>query len=185
MRCHESREVMEIAILGAGCFWCVEAVYRRLRGVKRVTPGYAGGHIDEPTYEEVSTGTTGHAEVCKIEFDPEEITFEEILEVFFVIHDPTTPNRQGNDIGPQYRSVIFYCDDRQREIAKRTVHRLTESRRYSEPIVTEIEPCKRFYPAEKYHHDYFTRNSRQPYCRFVIDPKVTKIAREFKHLVQE
>ncbi|MHA1770371.1 MAG: peptide-methionine (S)-S-oxide reductase MsrA [Candidatus Thorarchaeota archaeon] len=136
---------MAIVLIGAGCFWCVEAVYQRLRGVKQVTPGYAGGHVESPTYEEVSTGTTGHAEVCQLEFDPKEITFEEILEVFFAIHDPTTRDRQGSDIGPQYRSVIFYSNDQQRDVTERTMKKLGESGKYSQPVVTEIRPYTKFY----------------------------------------
>ncbi len=174
---------MEITTLGAGCFWCVEAIYKRLRGVKQVTSGYAGGNVENPSYEEVSTGTTGHAEVCQIEFDPEDITFEELLSVFFRIHDPTTLNRQGNDIGPQYRSVIFYHSDQQRETAERIKGELVLSKRYSRPIVTEIAPFTNFYPAEEYHHDYFSRNHSQPYCRLVIDPKVAKFEKEFEHLL--
>ena len=169
----------EIATLGGGCFWCVEAVLTRLRGVHKVTSGYAGGHVDNPTYEQVCSGTTGHAEVVQVEFDPETISFKEILEVFFATHDPTTLNVQGADRGTQYRSVIFYNDDTQQEIAKRTIAELNADGVFSDPIVTEVSPLNRFYPAESYHDDYYARNANQPYCTYTIDPKVAKLRAKF------
>ncbi len=175
---------MERITLGAGCFWCTEAVFQRIKGVKSVTPGYSGGHVENPTYEDITTGTTGHAEVCQIEFDESVISLEEILEVFFEVHDPTTPNRQGNDIGPQYRSVIFYHNESQKAIAEDLKKRLELSKKYGAPIVTEITPFSKFYPAEEYHHDYYRRNTGQPYCRFVIDPKVKKVETTFKRLIR-
>jgi len=170
---------IEIVTLGGGCFWCVEAVLTRLRGVSKVTSGYAGGHVDNPTYEQVCSGTTGHAEVVQIEFDPGIISFKEVLEVFFATHDPTTLNVQGADRGTQYRSVIFYRDEAQQEVANQTIAELTEQGVFGDPIVTEVSPLDRFYPAEAYHDDYYARNADQPYCRFNIDPKVAKLRARF------
>lgn len=171
---------MAIATFGTGCFWCTEAVFQQLRGVTSVVSGYSGGHVESPSYEQVSTGTTGHAEVCQIEFDPDRISFEELLEVFFKTHDPTTPNRQGSDVGTQYRSVIFYHTEEQREIAERVKRHLETSKAFKDPIVTEITAFSRFYPAESYHRNYFRNNPNQGYCRYVIAPKVQKFEKVFK-----
>ena len=171
---------MEAATFGAGCFWCVEALYQQLKGVESVISGYSGGEIDNPSYEQVSTGTTGHAEVCQIHFDPEQITFNELLEVFFNIHDPTTLNRQGNDIGTQYRSVIFHHSEEQKESAENMRTQLDANGEWQEPIVTEIKPFTKFFPAEDYHKDYYRLNQSQPYCRLVIKPKLDKLERLFK-----
>lgn len=171
---------LQTTTLGAGCFWCVEAIFERLKGVHKVTSGYAGGTVENPTYEQVCTGTTGHAEAVQIEFDPEEISFEELLTVFWRTHDPTTLNRQGNDVGTQYRSVIFYHDDEQKKIAEKSKQKTDASDLWPDPIVTEITPFTNFYKAEDYHQEYFENNSTQPYCRVVIDPKVRKFQKQFK-----
>lgn len=173
----------EIAIFGGGCFWCVEAVFQRLEGVLKVESGYMGGHIDNPSYKEICTGTTGHAEVAKITFDPSIISFETLLEVFWTSHDPTTLNRQGNDKGTQYRSVIFFQDENQKRLAENSVQEVA-SKLYSEAIVTEISPNCPYYPAEQYHQNYFERNGYAPYCRFVIQPKVVKLKKEHKALLK-
>jgi peptide-methionine (S)-S-oxide reductase len=165
---------LEKATLGGGCFWCLEAVYQELDGVKSVVSGYAGGHVPNPSYEAVCTGTTGHAEVVQLEFDPAKVTYREILETFFAIHDPTTRDRQGNDHGRQYRSAIFWHDETQRETAREVIATLTAERAFDDPIVTEVAKLDRFYPAESYHQDYFRRNPAQPYCAFVISPKLSK-----------
>ncbi len=170
----------EIAIFGAGCFWCVEAVFQDLKGVYKVEPGYSGGTLKNPTYEEVCTGTTGHAEVTRIEFNPDEISFELLLSVFFKTHDPTSLNRQGADQGTQYRSVIFYTNDEQKETAERIIKQLNEEKAYPDPIVTEVTKFDKFYKAENYHQDYFTNNPNQGYCRYVIQPKVEKFRKVFK-----
>lgn len=169
----------ETATLGGGCFWCLEAVFQELRGVERVLSGYAGGHVANPSYEEVCSGATGHAEVVQVEFDPAVISYRDLLDVFFTIHDPTTPDRQGNDIGPQYRSVIFHHTPEQKRIAEEAVRDLTAARVWEDPIVTELEPLTAFYPAEGYHADYFRRNPDQPYCRIIIAPKVAKARKAF------
>lgn len=163
----------ELATVGGGCFWCTEAVIERLPGVKKVVSGYAGGHANNPTYEEVCTGTTGHAEVIQIEFDPALISYDKILEVFFEAHDPTTLNRQGADEGTQYRSVIFYHNEAQQKAAARA--KIAAQALWPDPIVTEISPLTKFYVAEKYHQDYFRNNPNQGYCTFVIKPKVKKL----------
>jgi peptide-methionine (S)-S-oxide reductase len=164
---------LETAILGGGCFWCIEAVYQRLPGVKSVTSGYAGGHVPNPTYEQVCTGDTGHAEVARIEYDPAQLSYEKLLEVFFEAHDPTTLNRQGADEGTQYRSVIFYRSEEQHKIALQA--RTAAQKDWPDPIVTTIEPLKEFYAAEDYHQDYFNQHPNQGYCAFVIRPKVKKL----------
>ena len=169
----------ETATLGAGCFWCVEAVFDDLKGVEDVVSGYAGGHISNPTYREVCSETTGHAEVAQIKFDPNEISFKEILQVFFVVHDPTTLNRQGNDIGSSYRSAIFYHSDEQREIAEEVIKEVTEEGVYDNPIVTEVTKFTNYYPAEDYHQEYFANNPNQPYCAAVVAPKVAKFRQKF------
>ncbi|HRE75823.1 MAG TPA: peptide-methionine (S)-S-oxide reductase MsrA [Flavobacteriales bacterium] len=171
---------LESATLGAGCFWCIEAVYLELKGVKSVVSGYAGGHVDKPTYEEICRGTTGHAEVARIVFDPKVISFDELLEVFWQIHDPTTLNRQGNDVGTQYRSVIFYHNEEQKNSAEKYKMQLDTSGAWDKPIVTEISPLTNFFPAENYHQNYYNNNPNQGYCRFVIAPKMDKFRKVFK-----
>lgn len=169
-----------VATFGAGCFWCVEAVFERLKGVEKVVSGYTAGSVPNPTYKQVCEGNTGHAEVCRIYYDPEVVTFEELLEVFWQTHDPTTLNRQGNDVGTQYRSAVFYHDDKQKELAEFYKKKLDESGAFSSPIVTEITPAVEFYVAEDYHQNYFDENGTQPYCAFVIKPKVDKFKKVFK-----
>ena len=164
----------EVATLGGGCFWCLEAVFEQVEGVERVVSGYAGGSVVNPSYKQVSTGTTGHAEVVQMTFNPRVISFREILEIFFDVHDPTTLNRQGADVGPQYRSAIFYQDDEQQEIAERVIEELEQQGRWNGPIVTEVAALEAFYEAEDYHQGYYRENPRQAYCRAVIDPKVAK-----------
>ncbi|MCO5247721.1 MAG: peptide-methionine (S)-S-oxide reductase MsrA [Chitinophagales bacterium] len=175
----------EIITLGGGCFWCTEAVFQRLNGVVSVQPGYMGGQTENPTYEEVCTGMTGHAEVSRIEFDPEVISLEEILEVFFTTHDPTTLNRQGNDIGTQYRSVIFYKDTHQKEIAEKAIAVLEQAQVFDRSIVTDVQPASTFYVAENYHHNYYNNNKSQPYCTFVVSKKVDKLKKVFKDKLKE
>ena len=162
----------ETATLGGGCFWCLEAVYENVKGVKDVVSGYAGGHTENPDYRSVCTGQTGHAEVVQITYDPEVVSFEDLLEIFWTIHDPTTLNRQGADVGTQYRSVIFYHDEKQKEIAERSKERA--QKRFAAPIVTQIVPFTKFWPAEEYHQDYFRKNPYQGYCQAVVAPKVEK-----------
>lgn len=169
----------QVATFGGGCFWCTEAVFLSLRGVISVSSGYSGGHLEQPTYKQVCEGHTGHAEVIRIEFNPELIAFEDLLEVFFATHDPTTLNRQGADIGTQYRSVVFYHDQTQQEAAERTIRKLNESGEFPRAIVTEVSPWINFYPAEDYHANYFAMNPRQPYCQGVISPKVEKFRKKF------
>ena len=171
--------LVEVATFGSGCFWCSEAVLSELRGVIKVEPGYSGGKVANPTYEQVCTGTTGHAEVARVTFDRESVSYRELLEVFFSTHDPTTPNRQGADEGSQYRSVIFYHDDGQRKAAQEMIVELTREKAFRSPIVTEVAPFEVFYPAEDYHHDYYKRNPRQPYCQAVISPKLAKFRAHF------
>lgn len=170
---------MSIAILGGGCFWCLEAVFEEVRGIRSVVSGYAGGHRPHPRYEDVCTGVSGHAEVVQLDFDPAVISFRDILDIFFAIHDPTTPNRQGNDIGTQYRSVIFYRDEEQHQIALTMITELTRAGAWPAPIVTELSPAPVFYPAEAYHQHYFARNPGQGYCQFVVAPKVLKFRQHF------
>lgn len=177
----DSAATREVATLGGGCFWCLEAVFDDVEGVEKVVSGYSGGEKENPTYEEVCTGETGHAEVVQITFDPEVISYRELLGIFFDIHDPTTLNRQGADVGTQYRSVIFYHSDEQRQVAEEVIGQLEASGRWSSPIVTQVEPFKAFYPAEDYHHRYFERNPLQPYCRMVIAPKVAKFRKAHAH----
>lgn len=169
----------EIAVLGGGCFWCLEAVFDRLAGVKSVESGYMGGHVENPTYKQVCSGTTGHVEVARVTFDPAELSYHELLEVFFTIHDPTTLNRQGNDVGTQYRSVIFYSSEEQRREAERTISELNAAHLWPDPIVTAIEPAATFFIAEDYHQEYYDNNSFQPYCQFVVAPKVKKFQQKF------
>ena len=169
----------EVATLGGGCFWCLEAVFDDLKGVESVESGYMGGQGANPTYEDVCGGDTGHAEVVQVTFDPSVVSFTEILQVFFVIHDPTTLNRQGNDAGTQYRSVIFYHTPDQKAAAERIVADITREKLYRDPIVTEIAPASAFYVAEGYHQEYYARNPYQPYCQFVVAPKVAKFSKHF------
>lgn len=170
---------LEVATLGGGCFWCLEAVFDELEGVVEVVSGYSGGHLANPSYQEVCGQQTGHAEVVQITFDPRVISYREILEIFFTIHDPTTPNRQGNDLGPQYRSVIFYHSREQKALAQEVMHALTQARVWDNPIVTELTAFDRFYPAEDYHQEYFRRNPSQPYCAIVVGPKVAKFRKQY------
>jgi len=174
-----------LATFGNGCFWCTEAVFQQLKGVIRVQSGYSGGHVEHPTYEQVCGKQTGHAEVLRIEFDPEVISYDELLEVFWTTHDPTTLNRQGNDVGPQYRSVIFYHDPEQQEKAERSREKLDRSGVLDKPVVTAIEPLTNFYPAENYHQDYFLHHASQPYCHFVIKPKVDKLRKVFSSKLKD
>lgn len=170
---------MEVATLGAGCFWCVEAVFQRLNGVEKVASGYMGGEVKDPTYNEVCGGQTGHAEVLQVTFDSSQISFAEILEVFWKTHDPTTLNRQGNDVGTQYRSAIFYHSEEQKLIAEEYQKQLESLGMFTDPIVTEIVPASDFYVAEDYHQNYFNENGSQPYCQFVVRPKVEKFVKNF------
>ncbi|MCZ6631887.1 MAG: peptide-methionine (S)-S-oxide reductase MsrA [bacterium] len=176
---------LETATLAGGCFWCVEAIYQDLKGVHKVVSGYSGGSVENPTYEQVCTKTTGHAEVVQVTFDPEILSFEEILTIFWLIHDPTTPDRQGNDVGPQYRSVIYYHDEGQKEIAERSKAETDASDLWPNPIVTEIAPLTTFYDAEGYHQNYFKDNPVQPYCQVVIHPKVQKFRQAFQDRLKE
>ena len=176
---------MERATLAGGCFWCTEAIFKRLKGVISVLPGYSGGSIEHPTYEQVCSGTTGHAEAVQIEFDSKLIPYEKLLEVFFYTHDPTTFNQQGNDIGPQYRSVIFYHDEQQKETVEKFVKDLEEKMVYPRPIITTLKPFENFYIAEDYHKNYFERNKDAPYCSYVIGPKIHKLLVEFGKEVKE
>jgi peptide-methionine (S)-S-oxide reductase len=169
----------EVATLGAGCFWCVEAIYQRLEGVEKVESGYSGGQVKNPTYNAVTTGKTGHAEVIQVTFDPKKITFKELLEVFFRTHDPTTLNRQGADVGTQYRSAIFYHSDEQKATAEQVKKETDAAKIWDDPIVTEISKFTEFYKAESYHQDYYNQNSYQPYCMMVINPKLNKFKKEF------
>ena len=170
---------LETAVFGGGCFWCLEAVFQRLPGVKSVESGYMGGRVENPTYKQVCTGTTGHAEVVRVTFDPNQLSYRDLLDVFFASHDPTTLNRQGNDVGPQYRSVIFYNSDEQRRQAEEMIAELTAAHEFPDPIVTAVEPATIFFVAEGYHQNYFNQNSEQPYCRFIIAPKMEKFRKAF------
>lgn len=175
----ESSDNLETATLGAGCFWCVEAVFDDLNGVEDVISGYSGGHTENPTYREVCEGTTGHAEVAQIKFDPNVISFKDILRVFFSVHDPTTLNRQGNDIGTQYRSAVFYHNEQQKRDAEEVIKEIADERIYDDPIVTEVTPFEKFWSAENYHQEYFLNNPSQPYCTAVVAPKVLKFRKKF------
>ncbi len=176
----EGRPASEEIVLGGGCFWCVEAVYRLMKGVEAVEPGYAGGHVPHPSYEQVCSGRTGHAEVIRIRFDPREVSLRELLRVFFTVHDPTTKDRQGADVGPQYRSIILYRDPEQRAAAEEVKHEVEAEGIWEAPIVTEIAPLDAFHPAEEAHREYFERNPRQPYCSVVIAPKVAKFRAQYR-----
>ena len=174
-----ANDMTVLATFGTGCFWCTEAVFQRLKGVEKVVPGYMGGHAVYPTYREVCSGTTGHAECLQINFDPTVISYEDLLEIFWFSHDPTQLNRQGNDVGTQYRSAIFYHSEEQRRLAEQFKTELTNQHAYSSPIVTEITPATIFYPAEDYHVDYFNNHGSEPYCSFIIRPKVQKLRKSF------
>jgi peptide-methionine (S)-S-oxide reductase len=173
------------ATLGGGCFWCLEAVYDKLKGVQKVVSGYTGGHVENPTYRQVCNKTTGHAEVVQITYDDEVVSFEELLDVFFTIHNPTTLNRQGNDVGPQYRSAIFYHDDEQKRIAEAKIDEFNQKDMWDDPIVTEVTELETFYAAEDYHQDYYENNPNQGYCRIVIQPKVAKFRKKFMDKLKE
>jgi peptide-methionine (S)-S-oxide reductase len=175
----------EIAVFGGGCFWCTEAVFKMMRGVVSVVPGYAGGTVSHPTYEAVSSGNTGHAQCVRIEYDPEVTKYDDILTVFFGSHDPTTRDRQGADVGTQYRSVIFYTTPIQKELAERYISRINVSNEMGAPIVTEVVPLKEFYEAEDYHHDYFAQNPGNPYCEVIINPKLKKVQHLFASLLKD
>lgn len=175
----------ETATLAGGCFWCTEAIFKRLKGVSSVLPGYSGGTIQNPTYEQVCSGSTGHAEAIQIAFDPNLIPFEKILDIFWHTHNPTTLNQQGNDVGTQYRSVIFYHDEKQKQIAEKSKEEIEKEQLYPDPIVTEIVPFEKFYEAENYHKDYFDRNKNKSYCTMVIDPKIHKLLKEYGNDVKE
>lgn len=174
-----SSPATETAVLGGGCFWCLEAVFNRLKGVQSVESGYAGGQLAHPSYDDVCTGATGHAEVVRVEFDPSVLSYRDLLRVFFAIHDPTTRDRQGNDVGTQYRSVIFPQSETQRADARAVIDELARAKLWDDPIVTEVSDAATFYPAESYHRQYFERNSAQPYCQFVVAPKVAKFRKQF------
>lgn len=171
---------LEKATVGGGCFWCTEAVYLELKGVVKVEPGYSGGHVENPTYKEVCAETTGHAEVVQITFDSDVVSFAEILEVFFITHDPTTLNRQGNDVGTQYRSAVFYHSDEQQKVAQKVIELFEKEKVYKNPIVTEVTAFDKFYLAEDYHFNYYARNKNQGYCQFIIAPKLDKFRKVFK-----
>ena len=175
---------LDVILLGGGCFWCTEAVFLRLEGVKGVIPGYAGGIVEQPNYEAICTGRTGHAEVIQVIFDPKQIGLETLLAVFWATHDPTTLNRQGADLGPQYRSAVFYLKEVQRDLASNLKDKLMQSGIYSSAIVTEITPFSNFYPAEAYHHNYYALHEQQPYCQYVVRPKVEKLQQLFKNLLK-
>jgi peptide-methionine (S)-S-oxide reductase len=174
----------DLAILGGGCFWCLEAVFDRLDGVQSVESGYMGGTVENPGYRQVCSGATGHVEVVRVTFDPQELSFRDLLEVFFAIHDPTTVDRQGNDVGTQYRSVIFYTSEEQRRTAEQVIAELNASRQWPNPIVTSVEPAQKFFMAEDYHQEYYANNSNQPYCQFVVAPKVKKFQEKFAEKVK-
>lgn len=174
----------ETATFGGGCFWCLEAVFEQVAGVERVVSGYAAGHTDNPTYKQVCSETTGHAEVVQITFDPQRVSYRTLLDIFFTIHDPTTLNRQGNDRGTQYRSIILYHDEAQKQIAEEVVQTVSRSGEWAAPLVTELKPLDRFWPAEHYHQGYFRGNAYQPYCQFVVAPKVQKFRSKFAALLK-
>lgn len=176
---------LEIATFAGGCFWCTEAIFKRLKGVDSVVPGYSGGFVENPTYEQVCDGNTGHTEAIQVEFDPKVLPLEKLLEIFFHLHDPTTLNRQGNDIGPQYRSVIFYHDANQKEIAEKVRDKIAEVGIYHDPIVTEIVPLEKFYIAEDYHENYYEKNKDKPYCQYIIDPKLAKLVKEYSQNLKD
>ena len=175
----------EIATLAGGCFWCLEAVFEQLRGVTKVTSGYSGGHVPKPSYEALCTGTTGHAEVVQVAFDPDEISYRDLLGVFFTLHDPTTLDRQGGDVGTQYRSAIFYRNDEQKAMAKQVIKEIAAAKIWDRQIVTQLSPFKAFYKAEDYHQEYFRLHGKQPYCQMVIAPKVAKFREHFRDRLKD
>jgi len=175
----------QIATLAGGCFWCLEAVFDELKGAESVKSGYSGGHVPNPTYKQVCNETTGHAEAVQITFDPSVISYADLLRVFFAIHDPTTLNRQGNDVGTSYRSVIFYHDDEQKKAAEAIIKEIGDAKLWSNPIVTEVTKCNAFYPAEDYHQEYYVNNANQPYCKVVVAPKVAKFRKQFVDRLKE
>ncbi|MCD8503641.1 MAG: peptide-methionine (S)-S-oxide reductase MsrA [Burkholderiaceae bacterium] len=175
---------MAIAVFGGGCFWCTEAVFAAIDGVQTVEPGYCGGHVENPTYEQVCEKNTGHIEVVRIAFDPAVVSYETLLDVFFATHDPTTPGRQGNDVGPQYQSAIFYQDEAQFSAAKHAIHTIDASKKLDAPVCTELKPAEKFWVAEAYHHEFFERNPGQGYCQFVIAPKVQKFRSQFAERIK-
>jgi len=174
----------EVATLGGGCFWCHQPIFQEVRGVEKVVVGYSGGHVKNPTYEEVCTGTTDHAEVFQVTFDPDVVSFEELLKVFFSVHDPTTLNRQGNDVGTQYRSIVLYANEQQKLEAERFIKELDDSQSHSDPVVTEVKPLGEFYAAEDYHRKYYANNPYQPYCQALIPPKLRKVHKQFAELLK-
>ena len=174
----------KIIVFGGGCFWCTEAVFKQLQGVLAVSSGYAGGHLANPTYQDICSGGTGHAEVIRLEYDPAVIGLETLLDVFFSSHDPTTLNRQGHDVGEQYRSVVFYTEAEQEAETKKYIQRLADDKVFADPIVTAVEPLANYYQAEDYHQDYYAQNENQPYCQAVINPKIAKIRKKFAHLLK-
>ena len=176
---------IEVATLANGCFWCTEAIFSRVKGIKSVIPGYSGGKTNNPSYEQVCTGITGHAEAIQIEYDPKIISFEKILDIFWHTHDPTTLNRQGNDVGTQYRSAIFYHDENQKNVAEKSKEELEKEGVFKNPIVTEIIPFSNFYPAEDYHKEYYENNRNAPYCSFVIDPKIQKLLQKYSDKIKQ
>lgn len=180
MKTKVTKNINEEITLGGGCFWCLDAVYREIRGVEKVLSGYSGGSVPNPTYEEVCTGSTGHVEVVQITFNPRIITAEKLFQIFFVIHDPTTLNRQGADVGTQYRSIIFYRNQKQKDVIDKVIGELKEDKVYKKPIVTEVVPFQSFYAAEDYHQDYYSQNREQGYCRVIINPKLEKFKKTFR-----
>jgi len=175
----------ETIVFGGGCFWCTEAVFETLKGVISVMPGYAGGNTQNPTYESVSGGRTGHAEVIQIEYNPTQVSFDDLLTVFFATHDSTTPDRQGADVGPQYRSIILYTTNEQKEFADKKIKEINDSSSAGKPVVTETKMLDKFYPAEEYHRDYYSKNSEKSYCQIVINPKLEKVKKDFANLLKE
>ncbi len=180
-----SSDTLQTATFANGCFWCTEAIFKRIKGVESVMSGYSGGTIENPTYEQVSSESTGHAESVQITFDPKIISYETIVDVFFATHDPTTLNRQGNDVGTQYRSAIFYHNEEQKKLAEKAIEKLEKSGKYHDPIVTKIEKFTKFYPAEEYHKEYYDSHRSAPYCMVIIDPKIRKLMENFKENVKE
>lgn len=185
MKKQQSEISFDKATFGGGCFWCLEAIFSEIQGVQGVTSGFSGGHLPDPSYEQVVTGSTGHAEVVQILYNPKEISYLKLLEVFFSVHDPTTLNRQGNDIGTQYRSAIFFHDETQKNLAQKVINRLSQDGVYDDPVVTEVTPLEAFYPASDYHQNYFERNPYQGYCQMVIRPKLEKFRNAFDHLLAD
>lgn len=175
----------QVITLGGGCFWCTEAILLELRGVKSVVSGYSGGQTANPTYEQVCSGQTGHAEVAEVTFDPSQISLHDLLVVFFTLHDPTTRNRQGNDVGTQYRSIVLYRNEEQKQTTEQVIKEISDQKVWPNPIVTEVVPFEKFYPAENYHQNYFTQNQSQPYCQLVIEPKVLKLRKKFADMLKK